>query len=96
MDTPGSISTSDSKGMGVVDRPVRRLSSYPHPPKLNEVPTVLPRFTGVHIHLLPFLPSHGPTGLCNNCKGSETDGSHKGTQTSPIPGRPAYHGPILG
>ena len=31
---------SDSRGMGVVDRPIRRLPSHPHPPKLKEVPSV--------------------------------------------------------
>ena len=29
---------SDSRGMGVVDRPIRCLPSHPHPPKLKEVP----------------------------------------------------------
>ena len=32
---------SDSRGMGVFDRPSRCLSSNPHPPKLKEVPKVL-------------------------------------------------------
>ena len=41
-ETPEPIRASDSRGMGVVHRPVRRLPSYPHPPKLKEVPTVLP------------------------------------------------------
>ena len=38
---------SDSMGMGVVDRPVRRLPSHPHPHKLKEVPKVLPQVTSV-------------------------------------------------
>ena len=71
--------------MGVFDRPVGQLSS--HPPKLKEVPTVLPQFTGVSVHLPPFRPSYVPTGLYNDSKGSEADGPHKGSQTSPIPGR---------
>ena len=29
---------SDSRGMGVLDRPIRGLPSHPHPPKLKEVP----------------------------------------------------------
>ena len=33
----------------------------------------------------PFRLSHGPTSLYNDCKGSEADGPHKGSQTSPIP-----------
>ena len=33
---------SDPRGMGVVDRPIRCLPSHPHPPKLKEVPKVLP------------------------------------------------------
>ena len=28
----------DSRGMGIVDRPIRRLPSHPHPPKLEEIP----------------------------------------------------------
>ena len=30
----------DSRGMGIVDRPIRRLPSHPHPPKLKEIPKV--------------------------------------------------------
>ena len=84
---------SDSRGMGVVDRPIRRLPSRPHPPKLKDVHKVLPQVTGVPVHLPPFLPSHGPTGLYNDCKGSETDGPDKGNQTL-IRGRLAYQGPV--
>ena len=32
METPESIRATDSRGMGVVDRPIRRLPSHPHPP----------------------------------------------------------------
>ena len=85
---------SDSRGMGVVDRHVRGLSSHPYPPKLKVVPTVLPQFTGVPVHLPPFQPSHSPTGLYSDCKGSEADGPHTGRQTSPKPGRLAYQAPF--
>ena len=34
---------SDSRGMSVVDRLIRRLPLHPHPPKLKEVPTILPQ-----------------------------------------------------
>ena len=76
--------------MGVIDRPVRRLSSHPRPPKLKEVPMVLPRFSDVSVHLPPFWPSHGPTSLYNGCKVSEADGRRKGSQISLIPGGLAY------
>ena len=36
-DLPGS------RGMGIVDRPIGRLPSHPHPPKLKEIPKVLPQ-----------------------------------------------------
>ena len=42
---------SDSRGMGVVDRLITRLPSHPHPPKLKEVPKVLPQVSGVPVHL---------------------------------------------
>ena len=96
METPESIRTSDSRGMGVVDRPIRRLSSPPHPPRLKEVPKVLPQVTGVPVHLSSLQASHGPTGLYNDCKRSEADSPVKGNQTSPVPGRLAYQGTVSG
>ena len=85
---------SDSRGMGVINRAVRQLFSHPHPPKLKVVPKVLPQFSGVPIHLSSFRPSHGPTGLYNDCKRSEADGPHKGSQASPIPGQLAYQSSV--
>ena len=64
--------------MGVIDRPVECQPSYPHPPKFKELPKVLPRFSGVPVHLPPTRPSYGPTSLYSDCKGSEADGPHKG------------------
>ena len=43
----------DSRGMGIVDRPIRRLPSHPHPPKLKEISKVLPQVAGVPVHLPP-------------------------------------------
>ena len=71
----------DSRGMGIVDRPIRRLPSHPHPPKLKEIPKVLPQVAGVPVHLSPIRTSHSPPGLYNDCKGSEAnDPLHKPTQ----------------
>ena len=33
----------DSRGLGILDRPVRRLPLHPHPPKLKEIPKILPQ-----------------------------------------------------
>ena len=60
------------------------------------MPQVLPLFTGVSVYLPPFQPSYGPTGLYDDCKGSEADGPHKWNQNSPIPGRLADQGPFTG
>ena len=87
---------SDSRGIGIVNRLIRRLPSHPHPPKLKEVPKVLPQFTGVPVHLPSLRASHGPTGLYSDCKRNEADGPDKGNQTSPIPGRLAYQGSVSG
>ena len=87
---------SDSRGMGVVDRPIRRLPSHLHPPKLKEVPKVLPQVTGVPVHFPSFRTGHSPSGLYNNCKGGQAEDPHKGNQTSPIPGRLADQGPVSG
>ena len=85
---------SDSRGMGSVDRFIGRLPSYPHPRKLKEVPKVLPRVTGVPVHLPSLRAGHDPTGLHNDCKRSETDDPDKGNQTSPVPGRLAHQSPV--
>ena len=82
--------------MGVVDRPIRRLPSHPHSPKLKEVPKVLPQVTGVSVHLCALRASHGPPGLYNDCKRSEADGPDKWNQTSPVPGQQAYQVPVSG
>ena len=87
---------SDSRGMGVVDRPRRRLPSHPHPPKLKEVPKVLPQVASVSVHFPSLQTSHGPSGLYNDCKGGEADSPVKGNQTSPVPGRLADQGPVSG
>ena len=77
----------DSRGMGIVDRPIRRLPSHPHPSKLKEIPKVLLQVLGAPVHLPPIRTSHSPPGLYNDCKGSEANGPLQRTQTSPIPGR---------
>ena len=83
-------------GNGFINRPVSHLPSHPHPPSLKKVPTVPPQFSSVPVHLPPFQPSHSPTSLYIDCKGFEVDGPHKGNQTSQIPGRLAYQGPVSG
>ena len=87
---------SDSRGMGVVDRPIVCLPSLPHPPKLKEVPKVLPQVASVSVHLPSLRTSHGPSGLYNDSKRGEADGPVKGNQTSPVPGRLADQGPVSG
>ena len=57
--------------MGIVDRPVRRLPTHPHSPKLKEIPKVLLQGSGVPVHLPPVRAGHSPPGLYNDCKGSE-------------------------
>ena len=46
----------DSRGMGIVDRPVGHLPSHPHPSKLKEIPKVLPQVTGVLVPTLSDQP----------------------------------------
>ena len=82
--------------MDVVDRAVRQLPSHPDPPKLKEVPKVLPQFTSVSVHLLSLRTSYGPSGLYNDWKGGEADCPVKGNQTSSVPGRLADQGPVSG
>ena len=86
----------DSRGVGIVDRPVRRLPTHPHPPKLKEIPKVLLQVSGVPVHIPPVRAGHSPPGLYNDCKGSETNGPLKRTQNSPIPGRLADQVPVSG
>ena len=82
--------------MGIVNRPIRRLPSHPHPSTLKEIPKVLLQVIGVPVHLSPIRTSHSPPGLYNDCKGSEANGPLQRTQTSPIPGRLADQVPVSG
>ena len=86
----------DSRGIDIVDGPIRRLPSHPHPSKLKEIPKVLPQVAGVPVHLHPFRTGHSPPGLYNDCKGSEANGPLQRTQTSPIPERLANQVPVSG
>ena len=49
--------------MGIVDRPIGRLPSNPHPPKLKEIPKVLPQVTGVPVHLSSIQTGHSSSFL---------------------------------
>ena len=82
METPESIRASLIPGA----RPSRHLPSHPHPPKLKEVPKVLPQVASVSVHFPSLRTSHGTSGLYNDCKRGEADGPVKGNQTSPVPG----------
>ena len=84
------------RGVGIVDRPVGRIPSHPHPSKLKEVPKVLLQGPGVPVHLPTFRTGHSPPGLYDDRKGSETNGPLKRTQNSPIPGRLADQVPVPG
>ena len=75
---------SDSRGMGVIDRPTRRIPSHPHPLKLKEVPKVLHRSQVFQFTSL--WTSHGPQVFTMVVKRGEADGPVKGNQTSPVPG----------
>ena len=86
----------DSRGMGIVDRPIGCLPSHPQSSKLKEIPKVLLQVAGVPVHLPPFQTGHSPPGLYNDCKGSEANGPLQRIQTSPIPGRLADQVPVSG
>ena len=98
METLESISASLIPGEWIViSRPVRHQPfTCPSTHPQESTYTVLPRFSSVPVHLPFFLPSHDPTRLYNDCKGSKADGPHKGNQTTLIPGQLAYQGPIAG
>ena len=81
--------------MGIVDKPIRRLPSLPHPPKLN-ISKVLPQVAGVPVYLPPFRTNHRPPCLYNDRKGSEANGPLQRTQTSSIPGRLTDQVPVSG
>ena len=61
----------DSRGVGIIHRSVGCLPPHPHPPKLKEIPKVLPQVSGVPVHIPPLRAGHSPPGLYNDCKGSQ-------------------------
>ena len=50
----------DSRGMSIIDRPIRRLPPHPHPSQLKEIPKVLLQVPGVPVLLPPIRTSHSP------------------------------------
>ena len=80
-----------SRGVGIVDRPVRRIPTHPHPSKLKEISKVLLQGPGVPVHLPTFRTGHSPPGLYD-----DHNGPLKRTQNSPIPGRLADQVPVSG
>ena len=50
----------DSRGMGIVNRPIRRLPLHPHPSKLKEIPKDLLQVAGIPVHLPPLQTDHSP------------------------------------
>ena len=66
------------------------------PHSRGQGPKVLPQVACVPVHLSSIWPDHSPSGLYNDCKGSEANGPHERTQTSPIPGRLADQVPVSG
>ena len=83
METPESIRASLIPGEWVSSIDLSD-AYHPHSPKFKDVPRVLSQVSGVPIHLSSLRPSHGSTGLYNDCKGGEADGPDKGNQASPI------------
>ena len=71
METSVHQDLPDSRGMGIVDRPVGCLPSHPHSSKPKEIPKVLPQVTGVPVHLPPSVANwvaclngeNGPGGM---------------------------------
>ena len=94
METPESIRASPIPGEWVSS--IELSDAYLHIPIHPNSRKVLPEVTGVPVHLSSLWASHGPSGLYNDCKRREADGPDKGNQTSPVPGRLAYQGPVSG
>ena len=80
------VQNRNSRGVGIIDRSIGCLPSHPHPPKLKEIPKVLPQVSGVPVQIPPLRAGHSPPGLYNDCKGSQANGPLQSSQTSPIPG----------
>ena len=76
----------DSRGMGIVNRPIRRLPSHPHPSKLKEIPKVLPQVPGVPVHLPPIRTSHSPQVLTMIVKEVKLMALSRGLRLQTIPG----------
>ena len=53
----------DSRGVGIVHRSVGHLPPHPHPPKLKEIPKVLPQVSGVPVHIPPLRAGYSAPGL---------------------------------
>ena len=70
---------SDSRGMGLLNRPLRRLPSHPNPPNLKEVLIVDPQLSDLPVHLSAVRASKSHTSLHNDSKESEVYGPLQGS-----------------
>ena len=97
METPESIRTSLIPGEWVssIDLSDAYLHILIHP-NSRKYRRFLLQVSGVPVHLPPIRTSYSPSGLYNDCKGSEANGPVQRTPTSPIPGRLADQVPVSG
>ena len=80
METPEFIRASLISGEWVSS--IDLSDAYLHIPiHQNSRKYLLPQFSGVPVHLPPFCPSHSPTDIYNDCKGSQTDDLLKATHS---------------
>ena len=94
METPESLRISLIPGEWVLSIDLSHASLHiPIHPNSRKYLEVLPQVAVVPVpgfvpvHLSSIRPGHSPSGLYNDCIGSEANGPLQRTQTSPIPGR---------
>ena len=85
----------DSRGVGIVDRPIAHFPSHPILPNSGKYLRFCHRSQVFQFTSLPFGLTTAPPGLYD-CKGSEANGPLQRTQASPIPGQLADQVPVSG
>ena len=75
---------AQTRGMGHIDRSLRRIPSHSHSPTIKKVPQVPPQGNLVSIHQPTLWSGHGPSGLHLASEGSKAPSSKAGHSSTSV------------
>ena len=87
-----NLHIAQTRGMGHIDRSLRRIPTHSHSPPIKKVPQVPPQGNLVSVHQPALWSGHGPSGLHLASEGSKAPSSKAGHSSTSVPRRLADKG----